>query len=211
MSKKSDIAKAEIIEAARKVLSQVGVRKMTLQAVADAASISKGALYYYYRTKDDILYEIMEQDNAHSRRIAGRVIEQDSTIDVEELKKEVTTGILNRFPQIDKNKLNLYLQGEALRGNTGLQKKYNDKYHEWIDNVDRIITRIYGVESSPVSRTIATIALAAIEGICIQMALMDKLEADEELIGRILMLVMSIDYSSMENRLKGDPSLSYSE
>lgn len=211
MSKKSDIAKAEIIEAARKVLSQVGVRKMTLQAVADAASISKGALYYYYRTKDDILYEIMEQDNAHSRRIAGRVIEQDSTIDVEELKKEVTTGILNRFPQINKNKLNLYLQGEALRGNTGLQKKYNDKYHEWIDNVDRIITRIYGVESSPVSRTIATIALAAIEGICIQMALMDKLEADEELIGRILMLVMSIDYSSMENRLKGDPSLSYSE
>lgn len=211
MSKKSDIAKAEIIEAARKVLSQVGVRKMTLQAVADAASISKGALYYYYRTKDDILYEIMEQDNAHSRRIAGRVIEQDSTIDVEELKKEVTTGILNRFPQIDKNKLNLYLQGEALRGNTRLQKKYNDKYHEWIDNVDRIITRIYGVESSPVSRTIATIALAAIEGICIQMALMDKLEADEELIGRILMLVMSIDYSSMENRLKGDPSLSYSE
>lgn len=211
MSKKSDIAKAEIIEAARKVLSQVGVRKMTLQAVADAASISKGALYYYYKTKDDILYEIMEQDNAHSRRIAGRVIEQDSTIDVEELKKEVTTGILNRFPQIDKNKLNLYLQGEALRGNTGLQKKYNDKYHEWIDNVDRIITRIYGVESSPVSRTIATIALAAIEGICIQMALMDKLEADEELIGRILMLVMSIDYSSMENLLKGDPSLSYSE
>jgi AcrR family transcriptional regulator len=209
MSKKSDIVKAEIIDAARKVLSSVGVQNMTLQAVADAASISKGALYYYYKTKDDILYEIMEQDNAHSRRIAGRVIQQNNELDVDELKREITTGVLNRFPQIDKNKLNLYLQGEALKGNTELQKKYNEKYHEWIENIDRIITRIYGVEPSPVSRAISTISLAAVEGICIQMALMDKPEVDGELIGRILMLILSIDYKEMEERLRKDPSLSF--
>ena len=89
MTKKSDIAKAEIIEAARKVLPQIGMRNMTLKAVADAASISKGALYYYYKSKDDILYEIMEQDNAHSRRIAGRLLEDNSQVDVEDLKKVV--------------------------------------------------------------------------------------------------------------------------
>ncbi len=211
MTKKSDIAKAEIIEAARKVLSKIGVRNMTLQAVADAASISKGALYYYYKSKDDILYEIMEQDNAHSRRIAGRLLEDSSSIDVEELKKEVTTGIMNRFPQVDKNKLNLYLQGEALQGNRELQKKYNDKYHEWIANVDRIITRIYGVKSSSETRTVSTIALAAIEGICIQKALMNKLESDDELLGRILMLLLSIDFEALKKRLSEDPSLSYNE
>lgn len=209
MSKKSDIAKSEIIEAARKVLSQVGVQNMTLQAVADAASISKGALYYYYKTKDDILYEIMEQDNAHSRRIAGRVIEQNSEIDVEELKKEITNGVLNRFPQVDKNKLNLYLQGEALRGNSGLQKKYNEKYHEWIGNVDRILTGIWGVESSELSRTISSLALAAIEGMCIQTALMEKLEAGDELIGKILMIIYSIDYRDIERRIREDTSLNY--
>lgn len=209
MTKKQDMAKAEIIEAARRVLSQIGVRNMTLQAVADAASISKGALYYYYRTKDDILYEIMEQDNAHSRRIAGRLLGDNSDIDVEELKREVTNGILNRFPQIDKNKLNLYLQGEALQGNTELQRKYNDKYNEWISNVDRIITRIYGVESSPETRTVSTIALAAIEGICIQKALMDSIEASDELIGKIIMLLLSIDFDSLRKRLSEDQSLSF--
>lgn len=202
IKKKSDTAKAEIIEAARKVLSQAGVQNMTLKAVAEAASISKGALYYYYKTKDDILYEIMEQDNAHSRRIAGRIIEDSENIDTEDLKKEITAGVLNRFPQIDKNKLNLYLQGEALRGNSALQKKYNDKYHEWIGNVDKILTRIYGTDSSPVSKTIATIALAAIEGICIQAALMDKPEADEELIEKIMMLVLNLDYRKLEKNLE---------
>lgn len=209
MSKKSDIAKAEIIEAARKVLSQIGVNNMTLQAVADAASISKGALYYYYKSKDEILYDIMAQDNAHSREIAGKLIEKDHDLDVESLKKEVTKGVLNRFTQLDKNKLNLYLQGEALQGNTELQKRYNDKYHEWISNIDGILSRIYEVESTDITRTLSTIALAAIEGICIQKALMDNIEGDEDLIGKIIMFLLSIDYKSTEKILKKNHKLFY--
>jgi AcrR family transcriptional regulator len=208
MSKKSDTARAGIIDAARRVLSQIGVKNMTLQSVADAASISKGALYYYYRTKDDILYDIMAQDNAHSREIAGKVIEKNHNIDIEELKREVTSGVLNRFSQIDKNKLNLYLQGEALQGNTELQKRYNDKYHEWISNIDGILSRIYQVESTDVTRTISTIALAAIEGICIQKALMDNIEGDEDLIGKIIMLLLNLDYNKTEKILKENPGLS---
>lgn len=209
MSKKSDIARTEIIEAARKVLSQIGVRNMTLKTVADAASISKGALYYYYKTKDDILYDIMAQDNAHSREIAGKVIEEDHDLDVEDLKKEVTKGVLNRFIQLDKNKLNLYLQGEALQGNVELQRRYDEKYHEWINNIDGILSRIYGVESTEITRTISTIALAAIEGICIQKALMNKIMGNEELIGKIIMFFLSLDYGSIENSLKNNERLSF--
>lgn len=209
MSKKADIARAEIIEAARKVLSQIGVKNMTLKAVADAASISKGALYYYYKSKDEILYDIMAQDNAHSREIAGKVIEKDHDLNIESLKKEVTKGVLNRFSQLDKNKLNLYLQGEALQGNIELQNRYNDKYHEWINNIDGILSRIYNVESTGITRTISTIALAAIEGICIQKALMDDIEGDEDLIGKIIMFLLSLDYKNTEKVLKKTKGLSY--
>lgn len=207
--KKSDIARAEIIDAARKVLSQIGVNNMTLQAVADAASISKGALYYYYKSKDEILYDIMAQDNAHSREIAGKLIEKDYDLDVESLKREVAKGVLNRFTQLDKNKLNLYLQGEALQGNIELQKRYNDKYHEWINNIDGILSRIYGVESTDITRTFSTIALAAIEGICIQKALMDNVEGDEDLIGKIIMFLLNLNYHKTEKILKKNPDLSY--
>ncbi|HNX25700.1 MAG TPA: TetR/AcrR family transcriptional regulator [Spirochaetota bacterium] len=207
--KKSDIARAEIIDTARQVLSQLGVNNMTLQAVADAASISKGALYYYYKSKDEILYDIMAQDNAHSREIAGKLIEKNHDLDVESLKKEVAKGVLNRFSQLDKNKLNLYLQGEALQGNIELQKRYNEKYHEWINNIDGILSRIYGVESTDITRTLSTIALAAIEGICIQKALMDNIEGDEDLIGKIIMFLLSLDYKKTEKSLNNSAELSY--
>ncbi len=204
MSIKSDAAKAEIIEAARKVLSQIGVKNMTLQSVADAASISKGALYHYYKTKDNILYDIMEQDNAHSREINKRL---DENLDIDEAKREITKGILERFEYLDKNKLNLYIQGEALQGNKELQKRYNEKYHEWIKNMDETLSRIYNVDSSDITRTISTIALAAIEGICIQKALMDRIEGREELIAKIIIFILNLDYNVISDALKETPGL----
>jgi len=135
-----DSVRVEIIEAAGKVFFQIHVSNMTLKTVADAVSISKGAFYYYYKSKDDILYDIMEQDNAHTRQIAGELIEKYHNLDVEDLKKDITIGILNRFIQSGKNRLNLYLQGEAPQGNTELQKKYNEKYHERINNTPAIMT-----------------------------------------------------------------------
>ncbi len=205
MSKKSDAARANIINAARTVLSQIGVASMTLQAVADAASISKGALYYYYKTKDEILYAIMEQDNAHSREIAEKLIQSENTADADDLKKEVIKEIIERFGNHDKNKLNLYLQGEALQGNTELQNKYNEKYHEWINNIDRILSRIYNADSSDITRTFSAIALAAIEGLCIQEALMNKIENNEKLIEKIIITLMNLDYKKTEKLLEKAP------
>lgn len=208
MTQKSDTARAGIIRAARKVLSRIGVANMTLQSVADAASISKGALYYYYKTKDDILYDIMEQDNVHSRRIAGRLAKYRSEHGVRDLKIEIAKGILNRFNRLDNNKLNLYLQGEALQGNTELRKKYKVKYHEWIKNIDKILSQLYGVQSSEITLTFSTLILAAVEGICIQKAMMDDIEADEDFIGRLLMYVQSLNFNKVVEYIKNNPDFS---
>lgn len=206
MTKKSDTARAEIIKAARKVLSQIGVANMTLQAVADAASISKGALYYYYKSKDDILYDIMEQDNVHSREIVTKLVKYKDEHNIQDLKIEITKGILNRFNHLDNNKLNHYLQGEALQGNVELQKRYKVKYHEWIKNIDKILTQLYGVQSSDITRTFSTIILAAVEGISIQKALMDKFEGDEDFIGRLLMYFQSLKYDKVVDFIKNNPN-----
>lgn len=209
MSKKTDKARAEIIKAARKVLSKIGVTNMTLQTVADAASISKGALYYYYKSKNDILYDIMEQDNIHSRLLASRAIDPECEYNRNELKKDVTQGVLDRFSRLDKNILNLYLQGEALQGNEELRRKYNEKYHEWVGNIDSILTRLYGVESTPLTRTFSTILLGAVEGICLQYALMDEVEADEDFIGRLLMYLLSLDYEKVVGYIRDNPKLAF--
>lgn len=209
MKKKSDKARLEIIKAAIKVLSRIGVSNMTLQVVADAASISKGALYYYYKSKDEILYDIMEQDNVHSRLLADKALDPEAEYDLDELKKDVTRTILKRFKRSDKNKLNTYLQAEALQGNSELEKKFTAKYHEWIKIIDSIFTRLYGVKSDRYTRTFSTILLGAIEGICMQYALMDEVEADEEFIGRIIMFLLSLNYEKSIEYIKNSSKLKF--
>lgn len=209
MSEKADKAKADIIKAARKVLSNIGVRNMTLQAVADAASISKGALYHYYKSKNDILYDIMEQDNAHSRLLAKKAIDPDYEYNPDELKMDVVKGVLDRCYRFDKNKLNLYLQGEALQGNSELKRKYDDKYHEWVNNINTILARIYGIDSDPLMKTFSSLFLAVIDGICLQYALMNKVDADEEYIGKIMMFLLNMNYKQVAGLIRENPELKF--
>ncbi|HEX3825380.1 MAG TPA: TetR/AcrR family transcriptional regulator [Mycobacteriales bacterium] len=54
-------AKARLIAAAIQVFHDKGYEQCSVQDVADAAGIVKGTLYYHVRSKEELLYEIMEQ------------------------------------------------------------------------------------------------------------------------------------------------------
>ncbi len=49
----------EIVDAARRVLLRNGIAATTLHAVAKEVGLTKAALYYYYPSKDALLFEIM--------------------------------------------------------------------------------------------------------------------------------------------------------
>jgi len=53
--------KGAILDAAKKVIAQVGVHKASVQSIADEAGLSKGAVYYHYQSKDEILYALIDQ------------------------------------------------------------------------------------------------------------------------------------------------------
>jgi AcrR family transcriptional regulator len=52
----------EIIDAARRVLLRNGIAATTLAAVAKEIGVTKAALYYYYPSKDALLFEVMYQN-----------------------------------------------------------------------------------------------------------------------------------------------------
>src|SRR4051794_17252385 len=52
-------SREEILEAALRVLLRDGVAKLTLDSVANELSLTKAALYYYFRSKDVLLFELM--------------------------------------------------------------------------------------------------------------------------------------------------------
>ena len=57
--RKRDRSREEILEAARAVLLRSGVASMTLDAVAREVGVSKTALYYYFPSKDALLFELI--------------------------------------------------------------------------------------------------------------------------------------------------------
>jgi AcrR family transcriptional regulator len=56
---KRENTREEILTAARKVLLENGVGGTTLDAVANEAGMSKTAIYYYFASKDALLYELI--------------------------------------------------------------------------------------------------------------------------------------------------------
>jgi AcrR family transcriptional regulator len=69
-------SREEILEAARRVLLRGGVSATTLEAVAKEVGVSKTALYYYYPSKDALLFElILGALEAHAKAVHEAVEE----------------------------------------------------------------------------------------------------------------------------------------
>lgn len=60
MAKPNVISKDELITAAKECLVDKGIEKFTLRAVADAGGVSQGTIYYHFRTKEQVLLEIVK-------------------------------------------------------------------------------------------------------------------------------------------------------
>jgi len=66
--------KAQIFEVGARIFAEKGYERATLQEVADALGVTKPALYYYYGSKEDLLFEItsfvMDRVTADLREVA---------------------------------------------------------------------------------------------------------------------------------------------
>jgi AcrR family transcriptional regulator len=81
----------ELLEAALSVFSQRGFRNTRLDDVADAAGVTKGAIYHYFDTKEELLLSVID----HYQSLAfGRV---------EEVLAKHETSASERIEQVVKN------------------------------------------------------------------------------------------------------------
>jgi AcrR family transcriptional regulator len=57
--RRRDQSRTEILEAARRVLLREGIAATTMEAVASEVGVTKTALYYYFASKDALLFELV--------------------------------------------------------------------------------------------------------------------------------------------------------
>ena len=72
MTRKKEIDRDRILDAAEGVIRESGGRNFTLDAVAERAGISKGGLVYSFATKDGLVRAALEREMARFQEAVGR-------------------------------------------------------------------------------------------------------------------------------------------
>lgn len=60
--RETDAKKELILDVTKKLIAQYGYGKTTLDDIANSIGIKKSSLYYYYKNKEDIVYEVMMRE-----------------------------------------------------------------------------------------------------------------------------------------------------
>ncbi|MEW6275291.1 MAG: TetR/AcrR family transcriptional regulator, partial [Bacillota bacterium] len=64
--------RAKILQAAARLITQKGIPNTSISDIARETGLSKGTLYYYYKSKDDLIYDLVDQ---HFQKIIEALIE----------------------------------------------------------------------------------------------------------------------------------------
>ncbi|NFR85258.1 MULTISPECIES: TetR/AcrR family transcriptional regulator [unclassified Clostridium] len=161
--------KLRIIDAAIKVFTNKSFEEVTMREIAATAGLTTGAIYYHYKSKDDLLYDVIN----HSIHFIYRISEKDGTnlknkdVLLSEIKNEVTI----RLSKKDEQKLHLLLISYLISKNGELKEKYKENYNIIIDKVANMYIYTFGVENEKLKKNLASIFVAALDGMAIQYSL----------------------------------------
>jgi AcrR family transcriptional regulator len=161
--------KSRIIQAAKSVISRSGIAGATIRGIAEEAGLSTGAIYHYYNSKEEILYDVMDESFSETLRIAEK--SKGLKYSREEIIEEIYEHIVKRFEKNDENRIELYLAKEAIMGNSELREKFKAKYQEWVCRAEELIHHLYGKEPTKYDKALVSIILASIEGVVTQILL----------------------------------------
>ncbi len=90
--KLSDLRREQILEAAIKVFSEKGFQVAKMQEVANAAGVSNGTVYNYFRSKDELLLALLAQLSEREQRK-----EQMQALQTGDLETIFVTQLQRRF------------------------------------------------------------------------------------------------------------------
>ena len=126
-------AKSKIVEAARIVFAKKGYHNSTMDDVAKEVGVSKGALYSYFKSKEDILKETYLQTHQTLRAIIKTASEKP---DLAQAFEEVYSMVTERY----KGNLHRHFEQVALASSDPLIKKIiMDDYQRDVKTVQAFV------------------------------------------------------------------------
>jgi len=183
------MTKDTILVAAEALFMKTGIQATSLADIALQAGISKGTLFYHFKSKDHLIMEIAF---SHIKKVSDEVLthiqglqvngptantakhqpkEQNGQMEIKKLKLLLEEFLEAILASTLRNKLHLYLIEDCISRNPALRKTLKSKYEEWLAILETALRQFIGDRASQY----APIILAITDGLIIQATLDIKL------------------------------------
>lgn len=121
-------AKNRILQAASKLFIEQGYKKTNMNQLARQLGVSKGAIYQYYGSKEELLMDVMKSSSTFRKSSLFSDLKPD---DLNEIgTREFFLKMVRSSEQI--NKLGVELASQALY-NPEMMREFRSFYHEEVD------------------------------------------------------------------------------
>lgn len=128
--------KQKILEKAGMLFTKKGYEKASLKEIAAKLNLKKGTLYYYVKSKDDLLFQIQMQALGKSNILINKVYKKN--IDSAQKIREIITGVVKISTRIyivgAMNQQALLLPPEMLEQVIIARKQFQDAFFQIIDD-----------------------------------------------------------------------------
>ena len=92
MQKRMEQNREAILQSARELIAQGGIKDAQIQAIAERAGVSSGLVYRYFDNKSQVLIEVLSEAIQHEVKILNHIAESDLS-SKQKLDKAVTTFV----------------------------------------------------------------------------------------------------------------------
>lgn len=155
-----------IVDSALALISSRDVNEVSLADIAAAAGITKGTLFYYYKSKELIFEDITIQ---YLNTLAGRFYDWIDNAEKDTSLPRMINYVLEfgaRFGE--RSKVHIYLVNKALSDNRRLTELFKTKYLEWREIIGKSIEERLDGRDREKARHYANLVLILIDGLIVQ-------------------------------------------
>ena len=166
---KNSEKKQKILEAAMRVIRTQGMEKTTVREIASQAGVTTGAVYHYYKNKEELFQDIINESIHSSQRIITAADSGEKT--QQELFNEIADNVRRRLLKEDEQKLHIALLGDLISKNDENRDRVIKNYKMTIQNAGNLFGPASGIENDKYKYLMASFFVAALDGMAIQRSL----------------------------------------
>jgi len=142
-----------------------GIKETSLKDIAKKAEMSTGTLYYYYSAKEDIIYDIADNN---LMEITDGLLNWIDKVDAETSREQILKTVFERILAAEtRGKLHLYLISDAGTANSSIKQKFIERYADWRKILVLGLNKVL-MNSDAANNSLAYLILATIDGLIIQ-------------------------------------------